>query len=191
MAVLLLGSVAAVGTALGRRGMERIDIGGTSIEMLVAGSGPPLVFLHGIDYFAQHKLFLDALTQKFHVIAPRHPGFGNSPRPAWMRGVGDLAYLYLDLLDRLALDEVTLVGSSFGGWVALETAVRSTTRLSGVVLIDTLGLKFGGRDEVEITDIFALSAQDVLAHNFADLSNAPNYAECDDAALEEVARDRE
>jgi pimeloyl-ACP methyl ester carboxylesterase len=104
-----------------------------------------------------------------------------------MRTVGDIAYLYLDLLDRLALDDLTLVGSSFGGWVALEMAVRSTARLSGVVLIDTLGLKFGGRDEVEITDVFALSAQDVLAHNFADLSNAPNYAECDDAALEEVA----
>src|ERR1700733_1535255 len=141
MAVLLLGSVAAVGAALGRRGMERIDIGGTSIEMLVAGSGPPLVFLHGIDYFAQHKLFLDALTQKFHVIAPRHPGFGNSPRPAWMRSVGDLAYLYLDLLDRLALDEVLLVGSSFGGWLAQEIAVRSTARLGRLVLIDSLGVK--------------------------------------------------
>jgi pimeloyl-ACP methyl ester carboxylesterase len=191
MAVLLLGSVAAVGAALGRRGMERIDIGGTSIEMLVAGSGPPLVFLHGIDYFAQHKLFLDALTQKFHVIAPRHPGFGNSPRPAWMRGVGDLAYLYLDLLDRLALDEVLLVGSSFGGWLAQEIAVRSTARLGRLVLIDSLGVKFGGRDEAEIADIYALSADEVVRHTFADPANAPDYGQLDDAALEEVARDRE
>jgi pimeloyl-ACP methyl ester carboxylesterase len=174
-----------------RAGMERIDIDGISIEALVHGTGRPLLFLHGIDYFAQQIPFLHRLAEHFRVIAPRHPGFGATARPSWMRTVGDIAYLYLDLLDRLALDEVTLVGSSFGGWVALEMAVRSTARLSGVVLIDTLGLKFGGRDEVEITDIFALSAQDVLAHNFADLSNAPNYAECDDAALEEVARDRE
>jgi pimeloyl-ACP methyl ester carboxylesterase len=171
--------------------MERIDIDGISIEVLIRGKGRPLLFLHGIDYFAQQMPFLHRLAEQFRVIAPRHPGFGATARPAWMRTVGDIAYLYLDLLDRLALDGVTLVGSSFGGWVSLEVAVRSTARLSGVVLVDSLGLKFGGRDEVEITDLFTLSAQDVVAHNFADPSNAPNYAETDDAALEEVARDRE
>jgi len=171
--------------------MERIDIGGTSIEMLVAGQGKPLLFLHGIDYFAQQKPFLDRLAKKFQVVAPRHPGFGASARPAWMRTVGDIAYFYLDLIDRLALDDVTLVGSSFGGWVAMELAVRSTARLSGLVLIDALGVKFGGRDEVEITDIYALSAAEAVAHAFADPSRAPDYAALDDAAVEEVARDRE
>lgn len=171
--------------------MERIDIDGISIEALVQGKGRPLLFLHGVDYFAQQIPFLDRLAEQFQVIAPRHPGFGATARPAWMRTVGDIAYLYLDLIDRLALDDVILVGSSFGGWVALEMAVRSTARLSGVVLIDTLGLKFGGRDEVEITDIHTLSAADVVAHNFADPANAPNYAETGDMALEEVARDRE
>jgi pimeloyl-ACP methyl ester carboxylesterase len=171
--------------------MERIDIGGTSIEMLSAGNGRPLLFLHGIDYFAQHKPFLDALTQKFRVIAPRHPGFGNSSRPAWMRNVGDLAYLYLDLLDRLALDDALLVGSSFGGWLALEIAIRSTARLGGLVLIDALGVKFGARDEAEITDIYALSADEAVRHTFADPAKAPDYASLADAAVEEVARDRE
>ncbi len=108
-----------------------------------------------------------------------------------MRTVGDIAYFYLDLIERLALDDVTLVGSSFGGWVAMELAVRSTTKLSGLVLIDALGVKFGGRDEVEITDIYALSAADAVAHAFADPSRAPDYAALDDAAVEEVARDRE
>ena len=171
--------------------MERIDIGGTSIEMLIAGQGKPLLFLHGIDYFAQQKPFLERLAQEFRVIAPRHPGFGASARPAWMRTVGDIAYFYLDLIERLALDDVTLVGSSFGGWVAMELAVRSTAKLSRLVLIDALGVKFGGRDEVEITDIYALSAADAVAHAFADPSRAPDYAALDDAAVEEVARDRE
>jgi pimeloyl-ACP methyl ester carboxylesterase len=171
--------------------MERIDIGGTSIEMSIAGDGPPLVFLHGIDYFAQHRPFLDRLAAEFRVIAPRHPGFGASSRPGWMRTVGDIAYLYLDLLDRLSLENVLLVGSSFGGWVAMELAVRSTARLGGLVLIDSLGLKFGGRAEVEITDIYALSAQAAVDHTFADPSRAPDYAALDDAAVEEVARDRE
>jgi pimeloyl-ACP methyl ester carboxylesterase len=192
MAVLLLGSAAdIVGAALGRRGMERIDIGGTSLEMLVSGEGPPLLFLHGIDYFAQHPGFLDALARRFRVVAPRHPGFGNSKRPAWMRSVGDIAYLYLDLLDRLALKDVVLAGASFGGWLALELAIRSTARLGGVVLIDSLGVKFGARDEAEITDIYALSADEAVRRTFADPSKAPDYAALDDAAVEEVARDRE
>ncbi|MFZ2007955.1 MAG: alpha/beta hydrolase [Stellaceae bacterium] len=171
--------------------MERIDIDGISIEALIAGQGRPLVFLHGIDYFAQQRPFLDRLAQGFRLVAPRHPGFGATRRPAWMRTVGDIAYLYLDLIDRLALDDAILVGSSFGGWVALEMAVRSTARLGGLVLIDALGLKFGGRDEAEITDIFALSAEDMVKHNFADPAKAPDYGTIDDAALEDVARDRE
>lgn len=171
--------------------MERTDIGDISIEALVAGDGPPLLFLHGIDFFAQHTAFLDALAGKFRVVAPRHPGFGNSPRPTWMRGVGDIAYLYLDLLDRLALDDVLLVGSSFGGWLALEIAIRSNARLGRLVLIDALGVKFGARDEAEIADIYALSADDVVKFTFADPAKAPDYAVLDDAVVEEVARDRE
>jgi pimeloyl-ACP methyl ester carboxylesterase len=171
--------------------MERIDVGEVSVEALVHGEGRPLVFLHGIDYFQQQVPFLYRLGETFRVIAPRHPGFGATRRPAWMRTVGDIAYLYLDMLDRLALDDVILVGSSFGGWVALEMAVRSPPKISGLVLIDTLGLKFGGRDEAEIADIVALSADDVVKHNFAHPKNAPDYAALDDAQLEEVARDRE
>jgi pimeloyl-ACP methyl ester carboxylesterase len=171
--------------------MERIDIDGVSIEALVHGEGRPLLFLHGIDYFQQQVPFLYRLAEHFRVVAPRHPGFGTTARPSWMRSVADIAYLYLDLIDRLAFDDAILVGSSFGGWLALEMAVRSSARLGGVVLIDTLGLKFGGRDDVEITDIYALSADDAVAHTFADLKNAPNYATTDDAALVEVARDRE
>lgn len=171
--------------------MEPIDVAGIAIETLVQGKGPPLLFLHGGDYWAQNRRFLDRLARGFRVIAPRQPGFGKTPRPQWMRTVGDVAYLYLDLIENLALDDVTLVGSSFGGWLALEMAVRSTARLGRVVLIDSLGLKFGGRDEVEIADIVALPADEAVRRTFADPSNAPDYAALDDAAVEEVARDRE
>ena len=171
--------------------MDRIEIDGISIEALQCGEGRPLVFLHGIDYFAKQVPFLHRLAEHFRVIAPRHPGFGSTVRPPWTRSVADIAYLYLDLLDQLRLDDAILVGSSFGGWVALEMAVRSNARLGGLVLIDTLGLKFGGRDDAEITDIYTLSADEVVKHNFADPAKAPDYGALDDAALTEVARDRE
>ena len=171
--------------------MEKIEVGGIAVETLIAGDGPPLLFLHGGDYVAQNQLFLDRLAKRFRVVMPRHPGFGNTPRPTWFRTVGDIAYLYLDLIDRLALTDLTLVGSSFGGWVGMELAIRSSAKLSRLVLIDTLGVKFGGRDEVEIADVYALPAEEAVRRTFADLSKAPDYLQLDDAAVEAVARDRE
>jgi pimeloyl-ACP methyl ester carboxylesterase len=172
--------------------MEQIELGGIAVETLIAGNGPPLLFLHGGDYVAQNRRFLDLLAQRFRVVMPRHPGFGNTKRPAWFRSVNDIASLYLDLLDRLDLKDATLVGASFGGWVALELAVRSTARIARVVLIDSLGLKFGGREEREIADIYALPADEVLRRQFADPGNAvTDYSGLGDSELMAVARDRE
>src|ERR1700687_4874509 len=105
--------------------MERVEMAGISGEALLAGTGPPLLFLHGGDYVAQNRPLLDRLAQRFRVVAPRHPGFGTTPRPSWFRSVNDIAYLYLDLLDRLDLHQATLVGSSFGAWPRPGDAARS------------------------------------------------------------------
>jgi pimeloyl-ACP methyl ester carboxylesterase len=172
--------------------METIELGGIAVETLIVGSGPPLLFLHGGDYVAQNQAFIDQLAARFRVVMPRHPGFGNTPRPAWFRSVNDIATLYLDLLDRLDLTDATLVGASFGGWVALELAVRSTARVARLVLIDSLGLKFGGREERDIADIYALPADEVVRRQFADPAHAvPDYSALDDNELMAVARDRE
>ncbi len=104
----------------------------------------------------------------------------------------DIAYLYLDLLDRLALTDTLLVGSSFGGWIALEIAVRSEARLSRIALIDSLGLKLGGREERDIADIYALPAEEVLRRLFVEpVHVVPDYAKLDDGELLAIARDRE
>lgn len=172
--------------------MEHIDLGGIAVETMIAGTGPPLLFLHGGDYVAQNSPFLDRLARRWRVIAPRHPGFGATPRPAWFRSVHDIAYLYLDLLDRLALTDTLLVGASFGGWIALEIAVRSEARLGRVALMDSLGVKLGGREERDIADIYALPAEEVLARSFVEPAKAvPDYAKLDDSELLAIARDRE
>jgi pimeloyl-ACP methyl ester carboxylesterase len=172
--------------------MERIEVAGISVEVLIAGSRPPLLFLHGGDYVAQNRPFLDRLAQHFRVVMPRPPGFGATERPPWFRTVGDIAYLGLDLLDRLDLRETTVVGSSFGGWVALEVAVRSTARISRLVLIDSLGLKFGTREERDIADVYALPADEVVRRIFSDPARfVPDYAALDEAELQAIARDRE
>ena len=172
--------------------MEHIDLGGIAVETVIAGTGPPLLFLHGGDYVAQNHAFLERLARHWRVIAPRHPGFGATPRPSWFRTVHDIAYLYLDLLDRLALTDALLVGSSFGGWIALEIAVRSEARLGRLVLIDSLGVKLGGREERDIADIYALPAEEVLGRLFVEpVQLVPDYANLDDSELLGIARDRE
>lgn len=171
--------------------MARIDIAEVSLEVSLAGEGPPLLFLHGGDYFAQNQGFLERLARRWRVTIPRHPGFGGSERPDGFRSVHDLAYLYLDLLERQRLSDVALVGSSFGGWIALEMCARSVERIGRLVLIDTLGIKFGGREQRDIADIYALPADEVLRRTFFDPSSAaPDYAQIDDAEAASIASDR-
>ena len=132
--------------------MAGIEIGRYSLDGSVTGAGAPLLFLHGGDYVAQNAAFLGRLARRWRVTAPRHPGFGHSERPDGFRTIHDLAYLYLDWIDRQPGD-VVLVGSSFGGWIALEMCVRSVARIRRLVLIDSLGLKFGGREERDIAGL--------------------------------------
>ena len=172
--------------------MQRIEIGQVSLEIAIAGAGRPLLFLHGGDYFAQHGEFFDRLARYWRVVVPRHPGFGNSGRPDEFRTVHDLAYLYLDLLQRQDFGAVTLVGSSFGGWIALEMCVRCLERVDRLVLIDSVGVKFGGREERDIADIYALPTAELLRRTFFDpVRAAPDYSKLDDAEAASIARDRE
>ena len=172
--------------------MERIQINEISLEVLTAGDGPPMLFLHGGDYFDQHREFFDKLTRHWRVAVPRHPGFGNSERPDHFRTVHDLAYLYLDLTERLDFGKATLAGSSLGGWIALEMCVRCLERIDRLVLIDSVGLKFGGREDRDIADINALPTEELLRRTFFDPARtAPDYARLSNDELTAIARDRQ
>ena len=163
--------------------MERIEINGISVETVIAGTGPPLLFLHGGDYVAQNRAFLDRLARRFRVVAPRHPGFGTTPRPAWFRSVNDIAYLYLDLIDRLNLRDATLVGSSFGGWVALEIAVRSTARIGRLVL-------WGAQDGIVAPSYGEKLAAALPSARFESIPGAAHYPQIEhpEAVADHIAR---
>src|SRR5262249_27005182 len=110
------------------------------VRLMREGAGAPLVFLHG---GGGSGIWLPALARpakKVDVIAPDHPGFGESDMPAWLDTVGDLANFYLDFLDQLDLRSVHLVGSSLGGWIAADLAVRNSTRLASLTLIGAAGI---------------------------------------------------
>jgi pimeloyl-ACP methyl ester carboxylesterase len=142
-------------------GKSRIQISGFEVDIIERGNGRPLLFLHGGEgpLFPSDR-YLERLAESFRVIAPWHPGFGLSSLPDDVSKIEDLAYFYLDLAKHLDLQNAVLVGASFGGWVAAETAVRSTQRFSKLILVDPLGVKVGTREERAIADIFAVSSWD-------------------------------
>ncbi|MGH7043060.1 MAG: alpha/beta fold hydrolase [Acetobacteraceae bacterium] len=169
-----------------------LSIAGVDLALEERGAGPPLLFLHPGEGLEPNRPWLDLLAKRYRVIAPWHPGWGESVLPDWMGSVDDLAYLYLDLAALLKLEHASLVGACFGGWVAAEMAVRSTARFARLALVAPLGAKFGGVMERDIVDMHAISRDDFLALAWAD----PAEGDVDTTVLAEaelaaIARGRE
>jgi pimeloyl-ACP methyl ester carboxylesterase len=172
--------------------VSQMSVRGTRVKMLDHGSGRPLLFLNagiGIDPGAAA---LDLLAEQVRVLAPCHPGFGGSERPASLTTVDDLSYFYLDLLDELDLHDVVLVGVSFGAWIAAEIAVKSTARLSHLVMANAVGIKVGDRQTRDIADVFAMTENEFNAAAYADPSVAGrDYKAMPDADVLAIAQNRE
>ncbi len=147
---------------------KSVKINDIDLELIDVGSGPALLYLHPVDGVSAKLPFIEKLSGQFRVLAPSHPGFGTSTLPTGVITPDDLAYIYLDLLDRLDLEDVTLVGSSFGGWVAAEIATKSTKRLARLVLADTTGVKFGSHLQQDVTDYFQVAIEGLPALLFHD-----------------------
>ena len=171
---------------------KTMSIAGTTLEAVERGEGRPLLFLHAGEGLAPERTWLDLLSRKYRVIAPWHPGYGDSPLIDGSGSVDDLAYLYLDLAAELGLENAVLVGACFGGWVAAEMMVRSTARFSHLVLIDPLGIKISGREERDIADMHAISRAEYLRLAWADPAKGDiDFTKLPESELAAIARGRE
>ena len=169
-----------------------IAIAGTNLELVERGASRPLLFLHAGEGLAPERPWLELLAARYRVIAPWHPGWGNSPLIDGMGVVDDLAYLYLDLAAELGLQDAVLVGTDFGGWVAAEIMVRSTARFRQLALIDPLGVKFVGREERDIADIYAMTRSEYLERAWADPAKGEvDFTRLPDNELALIVRARE
>ena len=148
--------------------MKRISVAGIELDIDIRGNGPPMLYLHPEHYHHLHEPFINKLAEHWRVFVPRHPGFDGRWPPSQFQNVGDLSYLYLDLLDQIDLVEVTLLGASFGGWISLEMAVRNTTRLKSLELIAPLGVKLGDREKFDFADLSALPDDEVASALFSE-----------------------
>ena len=133
-----------------------------------AGSGPPLLLLHGAGGAGMWLDLHARLAEHFTVFAPVQPGFAGTPLPAWVRGADDVALHTLDLVRMLGLESPVVVGLSLGGWIATEMAVFRPESIRRLVLVAPIGVK----TEKPLPDLFIMEPLEALPYLFADVSKA-------------------
>jgi pimeloyl-ACP methyl ester carboxylesterase len=148
--------------------IHTVDLAGTGpVEVAVAdyGSGQPFLLLHGgagpqsVTGFAGNF----AATHDVRVLAPTHPGFGGTPRPAALNSIAGLAALYDALVSQLGQQDVTVNGNSIGAWITAEIALLKSPRVSGIVPIDAVGIEVPGHP---VADFFSLTMDQVFQRSF-------------------------
>jgi pimeloyl-ACP methyl ester carboxylesterase len=134
---------------------------GARIRVFEAGSGHPLVFLHGAAGLLAENPFLDRLAERYHLFAPELPGYGESTGEALLEDMLDFTLHGWDVIAALGLQRPHLLGHSMGGMIAAEMACVAPNDLDKLVLVAAAGLWI---DAQPIPDVFA-----VLPHEFAEL----------------------
>ena len=149
-----------------------LDVNGVETVVLAAGdpAAPPLVYFHGAGTFHGAE-FAAAWTDRFRVLMPYHPGFGESGDDDGLREVHDLVLHYTELFDLLGLTaDVNLVGLSLGGLLAARFAIEQQHRLRRLVLCCPAGLKV---PDVQDDDLFTHPAREAAAAAGAPHGDAP------------------
>lgn len=152
------------------KAIKTINLAGVGpIELAIdeRGDGRPYLVLHGGAGPQSVAPFVPLLAEKGRnrVLAPTHPGFDGTRRPDELDSVAGLAALYIGLLDALGLEEVTVIGNSVGGWIAAEMALLGSPRITGVVLIDAVGIEVEGH---RVAELSGLTVPEVQALSFHD-----------------------
>lgn len=134
---------------------------GMQIRVFEAGSGTPLVFLHGAGGLFAENVFLDRLAERYHVFVPELPGYGESIGEELLEDMLDITLHGWDVVAALGLSKPHLMGHSMGGMIAAEMASMAPNDLSKLVLVAPAGLWI---PEHPIPDIFSF-----LPHEFASM----------------------
>jgi len=114
---------------------------GQPVNVIELGSGPPLVFVHGLIGRWTHWVEqLTAFASTHRVIAVDLPGFGDSPLPAEQISISGYARTIDKLLDALQISAAAVVGHSMGGFTSVELAINFPERVERLVLVSPAGL---------------------------------------------------
>ena len=137
--------------------------------------GSAVLYLHGGAGPRTMLGLAGALAEHVYGIVPTHPGFDGTARPDRFDTIADLADAYLDLLDQLDLTGVMVIGSSIGGWIASEMALRDNHhRVGALVLLNAVGIKAFGAEQV--TDVRQLAPPQISELSFVNPALRPDFA---------------
>jgi pimeloyl-ACP methyl ester carboxylesterase len=139
--------------------------GDRKIEVLEAGDGVPLLFLHGAGGIPQWDGVLPILASRFHVHAPLLPGFGASVGLEALEDHFDLFFHGFDVMEALGLERPYVVGESMGGWMAAEMAALRPKEIGRLALAAPIGL---WRDEAPVVDLFGYTTNELVPFLFHD-----------------------
>ena len=120
---------------------QNIDVDGLPIRYLSAGTGPPLLLLHGAgDNALDWQWVMRPFATTYRVYAPDLPGSPNSARPAVDYSPAYFERFVAAFVDALDIGQATFVGNSLGGLIALRLALSEPARVTALVLVDSAGL---------------------------------------------------
>jgi pimeloyl-ACP methyl ester carboxylesterase len=144
-----------------RSTLLNLGTGRPTIQVLEAGEGLPLLFLHGAGGISGWEGVLPLLSQRFHVYAPLLPGFGQSTGLDFLEDQYDLFAHCFDLIEALNLDRPYVVGESLGGWMAAEMAALRPKEIGRLALAAPVGL---WRDEAPVVDMFGCTIGELVPY---------------------------
>ena len=150
-----------------RSRMLDLGEGRPRIEVLEAGDGVPLLFLHGAGGIAAWEGVLPLMSEKYHVHAPLLPGFGKSDGLDYIEDQFDLFFHGFDVIEALGLKLPYVVGESMGGWMAAEMAALRPKEIGRMALAAPIGL---WRDDLPVVDMFGLTITELVPYLFHDQS---------------------
>jgi pimeloyl-ACP methyl ester carboxylesterase len=123
---------------------QSIQLSHGILHLVTAGSGSPLLLLHGGGIDSAQLSWAEAIApfaEHYHVYAPDWPGYGKSdPLSGEGYGIERLVEVLAELIDALDLPQVALAGISMGGGAALGYALTHPQRVSRLILVDSYGL---------------------------------------------------
>jgi pimeloyl-ACP methyl ester carboxylesterase len=154
---------------------DRVACAVGKIQIWRGGRGQPLLYLHSATGEGPGAALLEELADRFDVIAPMFPGFGESEGIDQIDDIEDAVFHLLDLLDVLALAPgrpgdggPAVAGMSLGGWMAAELAARYPERVRSLALVNPAGLHIDG---APIKEIFGRNPGELADDLFADQSH--------------------
>ena len=126
-----------------------LKLGGLTLHHTYGGMGRPIVFVHGLGSsgYIEWRFNLEHFARGNRVFAPDLPGYGRSDKPHAARyGIPYFARTIDRYMESRRLRQATVVGTSMGGRIALELALRYPERVGKLVIVNSLGL---GRPKIQ------------------------------------------